>query len=230
MPRATIVCEDWAPDLWHGVNGVPRRWRVTPKGIEVQSESRLRRTRWEKHATTAADIFTRWRDFIENAAEVTGVDVRTLVAMMANESAGGPDLERHEAHLKDWSIGLSQVLTATARQVGVAMGFPEVTVDDAEAATYRMPMASVPGGGDLDEWRTFLRHPRNSIMIGAGVLAAFNEQHGLKNDPVLCYASYNAGAPYFSDRNEWGLRSTTHALDAFVNFHGDISAHLSDLA
>lgn len=226
MARAKIKCDEWEPTLWHGIDGCRRRWKVTPEGIAVKGEKKIRRSKHQ--ATLAEDIYTRFGSMIENSAITNRVNRRTIVATLCIESGGKEDAERYEKHLRDYSIGLGQTLTSTAHHVGTMMGFPKMVPIEAEG--WRMPNKPLGkrswSSYDLDEWRGFLSNPRNSILLTAGLHAINCKRFGLKEDPVLLYATYNAGSPRSTSKNPWGLVHVVPALDAFVCFYNDTCALL----
>jgi soluble lytic murein transglycosylase-like protein len=210
MAIVKVVDRDdrWTLNRWHSVSGQARKWCVTESGIQVARETTgARRTQGEPK--TASRIVETWGKVIKHMGATFDVDVRVLTAVVCIESGGKTDAERYEAHLNDYSIGLCQTLTATAHQLAKMIGLPNG------------PAKPVPKGGDLDEWRSFLSMGWNSIMLAGAYLENANKRWGLQNDPVLLYASYNAGSPRATTKNPWGLVNYGHALDAFTRFYGD---------
>ncbi len=209
MPIAQIVDVDerWSPKRWHSVKGKVRKWMVTEAGIWVGREPHVRRT--SGAPKTAGRIVGSYGKVIHYQAQTFNVDRRVLTAVICIESAGQCHAERYEKHLNDYSIGLCQTLTATAWHLAQGIGLPDV------------PEKPVPKGGDLDAWRHYLGMGWNSIMLAGAYLNQANQRWSLQDDPVLLYASYNAGSPRLTDKNAWGLVNYGHALDAFTRFYGD---------
>ena len=98
MPAVDIVDGDgWTPRRWHGVDGVPRQWRVTDLGLEVRYVDSLQRVRREPkpRRTTGAPstlrrIHRNWRGEIEAAADRAGLAARHHRV----RGLGGPPLKR----------------------------------------------------------------------------------------------------------------------------------------
>jgi soluble lytic murein transglycosylase-like protein len=143
--------------------------------------------------------------------------------MIGAESRGTLTAEREEAHLKDFSIGLTQTLTATAFDLA-ARAPGELGL---KAITRLKPM---PQGGDLAEWQAILRQPFYAIRLGALYFDIANKQYDIQFDPVLCYAAYNAGSPRENLENPWGLHyyrkklpdgRWADAMDNFSRWYGD---------
>lgn len=242
--RATILPADWTPGTWHGVDGAPREWRLGPDGIETRDHGR-----WRAPVRTDASLRDReglpLRDLARRlygahsrvfhaAAETFGLPVGLLVAVACCESGGDPAAERWEAHLSDRSIGLTQVLTATALQVGRGIGWPEIGAavgpELQEVAALRMPARSLPDGGDLAAWRAWLGQPYVAVHLAAAVLAELDRLRGCRGDPIALYAAYNAGGLYASTANPWGLRSAPVAIDAFAQHLNNAVADLGAVA
>jgi len=219
-----IAPNPWALEEWHSAELThgEHAWRVARSGIYVRDEGGLpRRTRGEP--VTVTKILRAYGDAIEEAADLTGVPTRTILAMLATESGTNPKAERFEKHLNDWSFGAAQTLTATAH-----------------AMARRLHITSPPKAYPSDvstelAWRSFLFEPRNSILIGVSYIAYNDERWGLLDDPVLAYAAYNAGSPRPSATNPWGVayyrkktsQGTYDALDTFAAWYGDACAVLS---
>lgn len=94
-----------------------------------------------------------WRGLIRRIAEDEGVDPVLIAAHMAAESGGDPSAVRSEPALRDRSIGLMQVLCATARSVVTFSGCndlfdPELNIR-AGARVIRRNLATY--GGRLSE-------------------------------------------------------------------------------
>lgn len=206
--------DDWSPDDWHGADGAKRRWKITGGGIVVRNTSGPMRTRGEP--ITVSKIWSKFEAHFIEAAKLTGVGARTLVAMVATESRGSEEAERFEAHLRDWSFGVAQTLTATAFEM-------------AKSLPITAPRRPVPSDPSTEHaWRRFLFEPRHSILIGARYIAYNDRRWRLRGDPVLAYAAYNAGSPRANLSRPWGLHYTAgahyDALDVFAKWYGDACA------
>lgn len=230
MARAIVFQEDsllaedggFDPSNWHGVVGARYEWRITSAGVVVRSggepETGPRTVVLENFAKMPALIAKRFAEELLEAEEVVGIPRAVMCAVICVESGGKVDAERREAHLNDSSIGVCQTLTQTAYAIGLQLGFPLLTADEAE--DWRMPKRPLNRGGDIGDWRRFLRKPRNSVLLGAGYLRYLDEEYSLRGDPAMLYASFNAGSPRSTDANAWGIVSYGSALDAFVRFFG----------
>lgn len=216
--------DEWSPERWHSAHNDCHVWKCTDEGILVRGEKGPRRTKGEPKTLTR--ILAGYGDLIDAACVITGVPRLLLAALIATESGGRPDAERHEPSLKDVSIGLTQTLTATARQLAAtassALGLSAVAV-----------LEAVPLGGNEDLWRTILNKPKISISLGACYLQTANAQWDIKWDPILCYAAYNAGSPRATDKRPWGVyyyRKTladgriADAMNGFAAWYGDACA------
>lgn len=221
MPKRATIDRG---EVWITVSGADNVWRVDrSSGVWMRRKGangeRLLRRAHPMEVGLAAYVWAEYETLIRDASQSTGVDRRTIVACICTESSGSYKAERYEVHLHDYSIGVMQTLTRTARHVGGRLGYPTQTPAGDELATsYRMPKNSVPNGGTIDEWRRFLCEPRNSILVGAATLAELDKRYDLEGDPVLLAASYNAGGPYVDRANPWGLRMHGPHVDAFAGF------------
>lgn len=211
---APMTPDVWTPQQWRGVEGSDRRWKTTLAGISVQGESGPRRTKGKP--ITAGKVWTLYQSHIREASDLTGVPIATLIAMIATESGTDPEAERFEKRLKDWSFGCAQTITSTAFEM-------------AKSLPITSPSKPVPRGGSVSAWRSFLFDSRNSILCGARYIAYNDERWNLLSDPVLAYASYNAGSPRVRD-TPWGLSyfrgGQYDALDVFAAWYGDSRAVL----
>jgi peptidoglycan L-alanyl-D-glutamate endopeptidase CwlK len=116
-----------------------------------------------------------------------------------------PNSYRWEARINDYSAGLMQLHSNTARQM---------------VAKYEL---GVPG---ID--RETLCIPSVNIIIGATYLMHLGKR-SKTSDGVLLQAAFNAGGVYFSAKNEWRLR--THAPDRtyrYMQWHNDAVEVLRD--
>lgn len=150
-----------------------------------------------------------------------------VLATICAESKGNPTAERFEKHINDWSIGLMQTLTKTAAAVTELPG---------------EPAKPIPAGGKLEWWRAFLREPFNSIAVGADlyltVLATDHRYWGHADkpllDPVLAYATYNAGSARHSASTPLGLvyytdkETKADAMMSFLRWYNDVGVVLAE--
>ena len=186
----------------HGFNNSPARWRVTPRGIEVNA--RLERTKGQPISVT--NVWKAFHDPINAAATRFGVPVPLIIATICTESQpiGDPRSIRLEpGFISDEktphkvSPGLMQTLISTARG---ALNNPKID-------------------------RAFLFNPANSIMAGTAVMAHDFPQTGY--DPPLVAAKYNAGSIIVNNHpgNRCRLRqfplNTSKHVDRFVAFFND---------
>ena len=204
-------CDDRTPGYLHGVDPVQvgegkRWWWHDQTGIVPIGQTESLRTRGKP--VTLTRICNRFEPLFAKALEGTSIDAAMLAAVVATESGGDPNAERQEPKLKDRSIGLTQTLTATA--LGLA-----------KRAGVLVPAKSLPKGGELLHWRAALRDPATSLRLAAVYLDAADQRWKCQGDPVLLYACFNAGGPYASHDNSWGLRAYGTALDAFARWYGD---------
>lgn len=210
--------DTWALDRWHGrpndVHGSYSQWRLGDLGIYVQGEPEARRTKGEP--ITARRIADQFEVHIAHWSETFLISAPMLVGLIATESGGKPEAERHEPKLGDWSIGLTQTLTATAK--GVLRSFPNQIP--------KVTAESIPAGGSLEIWRGYLRQPEVSIGLAAAYLRSLSDKSDLRDDPVLLYAAYNAGSARAAKpgANPWGIVSYGNALDHFTRWFGDACA------
>lgn len=235
MTLHIINCEDWlwAPDKFHSVAGAPIIWKQTPRGILVHGEESERRTRGEP--TTLRRIWGQYgnvlRSVVDGVMDLPRPCLQEffplVLAVIAAESRGDPTAERHEPSRHDYSIGLTQVLTATAQDL--ARTAPEKlrtrVVQLADIAAEK----TIPKGGSLERWRSLLQEPHNAIALAVWYL--LRASSGLQFDPVLCYAAYNAGSARENASTPWGLnyyrkvdnhgKVVADAMDSFVKWYGD---------
>lgn len=211
--------DDWTPRRLHGRPDRDanedlffNQWKLTEEGIAVDGENGVRRTRGQP-ATLQRIVEVYHKDIFALSGAPTGLSEQLLAAVVATESGGKADAERFEEHLGDYSIGLMQTLTATAKQLMAQGGnLPQLSAPP------------IPNGGALETWRGFLREPQNSLALGAAYLRHQNRALELNSDPILLYCAYNAGSVRKTSKNSWGLVSYGHALDHFSRFYGDACA------
>ncbi len=219
MPkRAVIVSEEHVLEKFHGV-GLPsiyHFWSVEDDGILVKGENRPRRTKGEP--VTATRIFTQFGSDILLVHVKYGIPKEIMVATIATESRGRLPADRYEANINDWSFGIMQTLTGTAKVLASGMpGVPEKSFKEN------------PTAANKDAWKKFLDNPSVSIELGAKFLTGQNQRLNLNWDPILVYAAYNSGGVYESTKNPWGLvaydrdglGSEPGALDNFCAWHND---------
>lgn len=145
---------------------------------------------------------------------------KLIAATIAVESVGNPLAERYEKHLNDFSIGLTQTLTATAHALAKKMGDTSC------------PSKPIPKGGSIEEWRRYLRDPEVSMRLAIAYYADVDKRWNLKRDAILNYAAFNAGSPRPSKRLPWGLvyydpdmeGPKPGSLDRFAAWYGDACA------
>lgn len=216
-------CEEWNPTRYHRVKSADGHiWKITEDGVQVKGELSVRRSRGEP--LTLRRVKTRFEPLMEQIFLDTGVPIQLLSATMANESGGHDGGERYEKHLNDWSIGVMQTLTNTAR--GIAISSPHLGRRDIAQ------MKAVPQGGNLQEWRAVLHDHRTSILLGAELLKQINDRFQCYWDPILVYAAYNSGSPRKNEGRPWGLHyhrvalpdRTFDAMDTFAAWFGDACA------
>jgi len=99
-------------------------------------------------------------------------------AVIQIESSGNPRAARYEKHLDDWSYGLGQILTKTAK--------------DIEKRHSELPKL----GEEKDKIRESLFNPEVNRTY---VAALFKEELDFYQDPFLAVAAYNSG--HFTPRN-----------------------------
>jgi len=225
MSKVKIISDDWRATDWHGIEGRRRRWRVTDKGIELKG---IGHRGSASQPELAAEVARAYRIDLISILDTYQLDphaleglvmVSALVGTACNESAGDPKAKRYEDHLSDYSFGLTQILTGTAHSLARGMGWPEQTAEDAKK--WQLPDRPIPKGGKIGEWRRFLELPYNALLLAAEFHKINDKRFGLKGDPVLWYACYNAGSLRASDSNAWGIVHSVPALDSFCNFAND---------
>ena len=134
-----------------------------------------------------------------------------LLALIATESGGKAYQEREEPSLKDYSFGICQILTSTA--YNLYKQYPHLP---------KPPRGSLPDNPNdeelLTDWRSFFSVEENSIEYATAYI--YNNAK-VTYDPILLYASYNAGGIYYSNLNKWGLRFYGNSVDNFAKYYGD---------
>jgi hypothetical protein len=213
MNTPIITSDTYRREAFHGVHRAEVRWRVTEEGaIELSPDHGMIRRTPGKPITVNRIYVEDSKSFLE--AEMTDAVLKeTLIAVCATESRGNWNAERYEQHLRDWSYGGMQILTATASAVNRHLrleGCPE---------------SSIPGRSEHEAnngtaWKAFLSKSSNSIALAARYLAQLNDHWDCNSDPILLYCCYNAGGLYLAD-NPWGLRHTKGSLERFVAWYND---------
>ncbi len=228
MKVEIIDSDEWTIRRYHGRidRGIGRRWRrhwrhwrLTDLGIQVAGDESVRRTKGKP--VTVGRIVEAYGEIILKWADAFDLPEQLIAAVIAAESGGKPAAERYEKHLDDWSIGLGQTLTSTARQL--YKEYPG-------ALPNTLTPEPVPAGGSVAIWRGVLGEPDTSIgLIGAYMRRAL-DRFKLRMDPVLMYCAYNAGSVRAADDSAWGIKHYRHekdgelvfsALDSFVAWFGD---------
>jgi len=215
MTQLVVASAPWTPRRLHGrpeLDSEKRhlfnQWALTDEGILVAGEKTVRRTPGKP--TTMQKVMDRYHKDIFAAAGRFGLTEQLIAAVLATESGGKAEAERYEKHINDYSIGLMQTLTATAKALTAGdQDLPHISTEP------------VPRGGSLEAWRGLLREPQNSIAFGSAYLRKQDDRLELKGDPILLYCSYNSGGVRPSSKNEWGIVSYGEALDHFSCWYGD---------
>ena len=207
--------DSWEPRRYHGLKG-KRQWKVTDTGIVWRGPDKLEApARTPGEPKTMERIWDQYGHHIREWSSAFGVPAHLVAALIGQESGGRPKAEKHEAHVKDWSFGLTQVLTNTASGVGIRTSLLP-----------RIDLKPLPEGGDIDEWRLMLNDVETNIGYGTFILKYHSELHDLNYDPILTYAAYNAGsprAPKAGEDNVWGIHAAARGkvLTYFARWYGD---------
>lgn len=213
---------DWSSDTFHRVDPaqVGERkhwWCVLGDGVHLLGDDKPLRTPGQP--VTLRRIFAAQSSRLDRHACELGLH-RLIAATIAVESVGNASAERYEPHIRDYSIGLTQTLTATAHALAKRLG------------DKRCPAKPIPKGGTLAEWRAYLRDPDVSIRLVVAYYVEVNRRWDLRWDPILLYAAFNAGSPRPSKRLPWGLvyydpdqeGPKPGSLDRFAAWYGDACA------
>ncbi|HVF48514.1 MAG TPA: transglycosylase SLT domain-containing protein [Pyrinomonadaceae bacterium] len=176
------------------------RWRLTPKGVEVEG-SGIERTKGSPGTVTR--VWERYADEINRTARSRRVPCAIIIATICTESGGRADAVRQEPGYKSdeetpsrVSPGLMQTLISTAREVM---------------------------GRKVD--RDWLLVPGNSIEAGTAYMC--KQYKFTKFDPPLVAAAYNAGSlrHQTGSQNRWKLRQypigTGKHCDRWIQFFND---------
>ena len=246
---------EWRPDVFHRVHpdlvGQKKHWWAQMvQGIYLLGDDLPLRTRGKP--TTIERVMKNLGDLVHAAVDVHGLvlwepsdvglavdgavydwnaarmkDLEILVvAVLANENGGKLRGDRYEPHINDWSFGPAQFLTSTAQQTAKTYqintsGLPPQTMRQNDSALNKRL------------WKAYLEDPSTAAQLEVCYLCHLSKQFDLKGDPVLTYASYNAGSPRPSRRRTpWvlvaydkdGLGPLPGALDHFAKWYGDACA------
>jgi hypothetical protein len=182
-------------------------WSLTQAGIAING---LPATGSPGMPSTVQGILQRFGSQISAACAERAVFIELVVATIATESSGRPEVRREEpGFISDEqtpdrvSVGLMQTLISTARSATA-----DHTIDAATLAT-----------------------PAGSIKAGTAYIA---KQFGVSGfDPPKVACAYNAGGIYYnpSANNRWKMRQfpigTARHADRFVSFFNDCFCLLS---
>lgn len=186
------------------------RWRVTPNGIETDSEGPMRTA---GEPTTVRLLLEQWGRMLKAIARVTRVPLPILIMTVLTEGAlkwnpaknelEYPLYRKEPGYVDDKttphriSIGPMHILLSNYRQI---LGTPKASSKDAANL--------------LD-----------NLFAGALFIA---EREGIHRfDPILVAASYNAGGLYDASdpkskyHNRWHLRTYGNHLDRAARWYGD---------
>ena len=208
----------------------PATWRTDSDGRVLERKVGIR---WEHRLVDPTNpnhglperVWAKWREPIEHAADVIGVPVAEVLALVCCESqgrldVGGVDPWENAAgeSVVDSSWGLCQTLTDTAYLVGRMVRWPRRSPGEYYSREHRrwlMPWRSMPRGGNIWEWIEWLRDPFVGVTMGALIYRTFGELRDCRQDPLLTYTAYNAGGLYVGN-NRYGLEATQAATEYFV--------------
>jgi len=184
------------------------RWRLVPKGIEIEG-SGIERTPGKPVTTTR--IWNKYGNFINQWAEHYQVPCVIILATIATETSGNlqairkePGYQSDELTPHKISVGLMQTLISTARD----------TLDDNVV--------------DLN----WLLQPNNSIKAGTCYIA--RQKSVTVYDPPKVACAYNSGSIYQNtgSNNRWKMRQypigTGEHCDRFVKWFNDAVAVLAE--
>lgn len=165
-------------------------WRLERAGVAVAAEPVARSP---GAPLTVSNIWSRYREPLIRASDEYRVPLELLIATIATQSGGNPTARRSEPKIGDESVGLTQLLTSTAKSV----------MDDASIDA---------------EW---LLTPENSIRAGAAYIAGQRSRTNF--DPPLVAAGYDAGSVRRdpSPTNRWKVRTFGNNVDRFVTWFND---------
>lgn len=172
-------------------------WRLERMGVAVGAQPV---DRSPGAPLTASRIWSRYREALTRASAEYRVPVELLLATIATQSGGNPTARRSEPQIGDETVGLTQLLTGTARTV----------MNDKSISA---------------EW---LLTPENAIRAGAAYIAAQRSRTNF--DPPLVAAGYDAGSVRRdqSPANRWKVRTFGNNVDRFVTWFNDAVVVLRD--
>ncbi len=211
-----ILTANW--DNLRQLHGTEKRlWGLTRDGFIIHDVG-INHTLVPEFVNLAYEVEQDHGEQIAMASGIFGIPAPILAATICAESVNDPAAIRQEPH--DRSYGLCQLLTGTAYNVGRVIGWPKKDVKDT-CLPMSWYMPTKPKKDWLD-WMVFLRNPAVNIALCAAYFMIMANRHKHWNkDPIMLYASFNAGGAYHSDSIPWGLHSTPAALDAFRNYYND---------
>ncbi|MBP2461178.1 MULTISPECIES: peptidoglycan-binding protein [unclassified Rhizobium] len=169
-------------------------WCLTATGISIEGAAAVGSA---GKPVTVRDIWSKYGDLCTRSAKQYGVPIELIVATIATESSGKPDVRRPEPKINDESVGLMQTLVGTARE---ALGRQSIKGDD-------------------------LLDPGLSIDAGTAYIA--KQRGNNHFDAPLVAAAYNAGSlrKDAAEANRWRLlcypTGTGNHVDKFVTWFAD---------
>jgi hypothetical protein len=206
-------------------------WQVTPSGIIAAGELAPRRTKGSPLTLQhiAASYGARLRRLAPDLQRL-----RMLAALVATESGGNLDpTPRYEPHCRDFSFGPIQMLTKTA--AGLLGKTPHPPVLHQIFLDQHTAVAWASRDPDALAWRAQMTSPAFMDMAAEDV-SHLDHGYACNGDPIMLYASYNAGHPIVAlhPHDKFGLVSYVHAdgstaLDSFSKFYGDACVVFPDM-
>ncbi|MBW9114656.1 peptidoglycan-binding protein [Rhizobium cauense] len=169
-------------------------WCLTATGISIEGAAAVGSA---GKPATVRDIWSKYGELCIRSAKQYGVPIELIVATIATESSGKPDVRRAEPKIRDESVGLMQTLVGTARD---ALGRQSINGDD-------------------------LLDPALSINAGTAYIA--KQRGNTHFDAPLVAAAYNAGSlrKDAAEANRWRLlcypTGTGNHIDKFVTWFAD---------
>ena len=187
-----------------------RGWRYDCDGmIVLERETEPARTRGEP--VTMRTMLADFGDEMREASDLLDVDLANVMTIIALESVTShgvhrdPRSYRWEERVQDYSAGLMQTMSATAKQM---------------RKKYTLPVAPIS--------EPVLYVPRVSILCGVAYLRHQQDRYNTR-DVMLLQAAYNAGSLLHTTRNEWHMR--THSPDRTeraAQWHNDALSVLNE--
>jgi len=128
-----------------------------------------------------------------------------IYAVIQIESSGNPLAQRYEAHIRDTSYGLMQILTSTARELSEEYSdLPRLDLDSDGIIT-------------SEEIKTVLLDPEKNVQYGTRML---EKLYGVYDSLELAVAAYNAGPN--TPGNAWTQHELNELLHAGLSEDGII--------